>query len=940
MPEIECQFPDCTFKAEHASEAIALAMFNSHLASHQRNTASGTTKQKVPPIQRPEIRQDINDEEWATFVTEWSHFKRCTDIPTGGVADQLFQCCEKGLGRLLIRENPNIIAEGEEELLHAIKRMAVIKVAIGLRRHNLLSAKQDHGESFREYYANVKAAASTCNYIIKCPHQCCTANPSIDYTSKVVKDVLIAGIADNDIRKEVLGWTELDNKSDKELVTFFEEKELVKNAWTRNPVEAAGISGYRKELTNVDTDIDPVTKKKLAMKGKCERCNSVISPYIRYSRSGKINRFAFQMCSKCHKEKNRQQQSCGNNGLSGSDHDKRPLEGSAITSFIGALDTHPNDRVDPSLLIDSLTKSASQAGKQSVALDHHIFTKNGWQKVSKLSHPTIRLRITTNEVDFSEFSMPHPSIAPKHIDVIVDSGAQSCLWSKREFLRCGFNSEDLIPVRHTMKAANTDLIKIDGAIFLRLSGRTTNGNPVEAAAIVYISPDARSFYISQDVMTQLGIIPYDFPQLGTTLPVPTESECQAVYSNKPKTPSCDDNSPLLADCGCLKRQLPPRRPSELPFPCNSENAGRMKKWLLNRYSASTFNKCPHQILPEMEGPPIKIHVDREAKPVAMRTHAPVPLHWQDRVEQELYRDVALGVLEKVPHGEPTTWCFRMVITRKHDGGPRRTVDLSPLNKFCEREAHASKSPFHLARSVPPDSIKSCFDVWNGYHSVPIRDADRHLTTFITPWGLFRYKRAPQGFLSSGDGFNRRFDDIAAHIVRMERCVDDSLLHDNDLEEHWWRVIEFLELTGKTGIVINPEKFQFAQPTVDFAGFRISNNSVEPLPKYIDAIREFPKPENITDIRSWFGLVNQVSNYAQLRNMMEPFRRFLSPKVKFTWNDELDTIFEESKNHIIEAIREGVRIFDITKRTCLRTDWSKKGIGYFLAQQHCNCADYS
>ena len=65
--------------------------------------------------------------------------------------------------------------------------------------------------------------------------------------------------------------------------------------------------------------------------------------------------------------------------------------------------------------------------------------------------------------------------------------------------------------------------------------------------------------------------------------------------------------------------------------------------------------------------------------------------------------------------------------------------------------------------------------------------------------------------------------------------------------------------------------------MDFAGFRIKADSVEPLPKYLDAIREFPTPASLTDIRSWFGLVNQVSHYAQLRDMMEPFRKFLSPK---------------------------------------------------------------
>jgi hypothetical protein len=79
----------------------------------------------------------------------------------------------------------------------------------------------------------------------------------------------------------------------------------------------------------------------------------------------------------------------------------------------------------------------------------------------------------------------------------------------------------------------------------------------------------------------------------------------------------------------------------------------MKNWLLNRYASSSFNKCPHQILPVMEGPPIQFDIDPAAKPVFMRKPAPVPLHWQHSVEQDLHRDVALGVLERVPHGEPT-----------------------------------------------------------------------------------------------------------------------------------------------------------------------------------------------------------------------------------------------------------------------------------------------
>ena len=172
--------------------------------------------------------------------------------------------------------------------------------------------------------------------------------------------------------------------------------------------------------------------------------------------------------------------------------------------------------------------------------------------------------------------------------------------------------------------------------------------------------------------------------------------------------------------------------------------------------------------------------------------------------------------------------------------------------------------------------------------------------------------------------------------RKERCVDDLIHHDQSLEEHWWRTIDLLSHLGKAGVVLNPDKFQFASKCVDFAGFRISDSTIEPLPKYLDAIRDFPSPSSTTDIRSWFGLVNQVANYAQLRDMMSPFKPFLSPKCKFTWTQELEDAFQNSKKAIVDAIRKGVEIFDVARRTCLRPDWSTHGIGYFLLQQHCDC----
>jgi hypothetical protein len=91
------------------------------------------------------------------------------------------------------------------------------------------------------------------------------------------------------------------------------------------------------------------------------------------------------------------------------------------------------------------------------------------------------------------------------------------------------------------------------------------------------------------------------------------------------------------------------------------------------------------------------------------------------------------------------------------------------------------------------------------------------------------------------------------------------------------------------------------------------------------------------MRSWFGLINKVSYaFASAEHMLH-FREALKPGSSFTWTEELNELFEESKAVIISEIENGVRIYDKSKPTCLATDWSKTGIGFWLFQKHCNCA---
>merc|ERR1712215_555490 len=103
--------------------------------------------------------------------------------------------------------------------------------------------------------------------------------------------------------------------------------------------------------------------------------------------------------------------------------------------------------------------------------------------------------------------------------------------------------------------------------------------------------------------------------------------------------------------------------------------------------------------------------------------------------------------------------------------------------------------------------------------------------------------------------------------------------------------------------------------------------------YLQAICDFPTPQNISDMRSWYGLINQVAYSFCKTAVMEPFRKFLKPSTPYVWTDELDKAFRDSKHKIINLVREGVNQFDVDRHTCLSTDYSKSGIGWVLQHNH-------
>lgn len=185
-------------------------------------------------------------------------------------------------------------------------------------------------------------------------------------------------------------------------------------------------------------------------------------------------------------------------------------------------------------------------------------------------------------------------------------------------------------------------------------------------------------------------------------------------------------------------------------------------------------------------------------------------------------------------------------------------------------------------------------------------------------------------------YTRRYNEVIKDIPHRVKCVDDTLLYDNNIKESFYHTWDYLTLCAEKGIVINADKFQFCRDTVNFAGLTITPTGIAPSSHILSAIRDFPTPTNISGARCWFGLVNQTSWAYATSKIMLPFRELVKKHSKFYWDDTLEELFCLSKIQLISLVEDGIKSFDPARLTCLQSDWSKDGIGYLLLQKYCNC----
>ena len=438
----------------------------------------------------------------------------------------------------------------------------------------------------------------------------------------------------------------------------------------------------------------------------------------------------------------------------------------------------------------------------------------------------------------------------------------------------------------TLKNASNEAMKCEGQAFIRING-------VRTKALVSSSVK-NDILLSLKDMKRLGIVEETFP-------------CLPVRSTK------------------------------------IENFGEIIEEIQNEFGdviKDTLGQAP------MKGQPMHIHLKDNAVPTKITTARKTPIHWLGPSSQAIERLIQQDILQVetdptewiapgffVPKGSPEEReAVRQGMTIVNAKDLRLVVDFTGINKYVKRPHWPFPSCQDIMDQIPPDSkVFAVMDCTAGYHQVPLDRESQKLTTFILPSGRYSFKRAPMGLNASSDEWCRRSDEAIHGSEGVLKLVDDILVFAPSLVELKKRIATVLSKCRMHNVTISKKKLKIGH-CVKFAGFLVSGEGIKPDPERVQAIRKFPVPKSVTDVRSFLGLANQLGAFLpDLAQSTNRLRQLLTKKSAFLWLDEHQETFEKVKEILTSP--KVVKFFDPGKSTELITDASKlHGMGFALLQK--------
>jgi transposase InsO family protein len=299
------------------------------------------------------------------------------------------------------------------------------------------------------------------------------------------------------------------------------------------------------------------------------------------------------------------------------------------------------------------------------------------------------------------------------------------------------------------------------------------------------------------------------------------------------------------------------------------------------------------------GPKMDIELQDGASPIHRRAY-PTPRVHLETFKTEILRLVEIGVLEKVIG--PTAWALPSFAVSKKDGKIRIVSDLRELNKVIKPRDYTLPIIQDLIRQRSGFQFMTKIDLSMMFYSFELTDQAKELATISTPFGLFRYTRAPMGLRNSPAFAQAAIEQCLDGIPDVCAYIDDIAIWSDTWEEHVATLQKVLSRLEEAGFSINPLKCDFGIAEGDFLGHWLTRDGIKPWQKKVQSVVDLQRPTNASQVRTFVGLINWYRDFWPRRShLLSPFTQLIrglkEKKAPVEWNDHLEKCFQEVKQVI-------------------------------------------